>query len=398
MDSREREELLSAHLDDELSAEDRARVEQWLAEDAEYRRLHEELLSLRSDLQALPRNQLRDDLAPAVLRRVEQQSKQSSTTNTPTAPTVELPDRSAAAEWWSRRSGRTFFWPAVAVAAALMVALFNTRMDERDVALEDSALKPMPGEAASPENAAERFEAKLASEGVEMPPTAGRQTEERAAPELKISAESPSTPAAPFSIDIAEENKAGAMKAAAPAAAGAPAPADAAAQEFLFGAKLETDLKQAIENREQVNLIQCDVSPAFLHENPLEKVLAGNKITYQRYAIPQADLKQNRAIRAQSELRVDDDLGYAVQATPEQVETIVIQLKAEQDRRRVSNLAVGLQQVPAGTESQSAANPLAQQRVLRNAKGAEQPITIYLRKQGLPQQAPAAAPAEAPQP
>jgi anti-sigma factor RsiW len=395
MDSREREELLSAYLDDELSAEDRARVEQWLADDADYRRLHEELMSLRSDLQALPRHQLRDDLAPAVLRRVEQQSKQKSTTNTPVAPTVELPERSAVAEWWSRRSGRTFFWPAVAVAAALMVALFNTRTDERDVALDDSALERDSGEAASPKSATAPFDSKLASEVAdEMPLGAGAQ-KEGAVPELRIANDAETALTAPLSAERNESSRAGAMKVAAPANS-VTAPADSPLQEFQLYA--DTDFKRAIENREQVNLIQCDVTPAFLNENPLEKVLAGNKITYQRYAIPQADLKQNRAIRAQSELRSDDNLGYAVQATPEQVETIVIQLKEEQDRRRVSNLAVGLQQAPAATESQSAAKPSAQQPRSLNAKDAEQPITIYLRKQGSPQQAPAAAPAEAPQP
>jgi anti-sigma factor RsiW len=400
MNSHEREELLSAYLDDELSAEDRARVERWLADDAEYRRLHDELLSLRSDLQALPRHQLREDLAPAVLRRVEQQSQQSSTANTPAVPTAELPHRSGVAEWWSRRSGRTIFWPAVAVAAALMVALFNTRMDERDVALEDSALKRESGEAASPKSATAPADAKLASEVADEMPLGEGGQRERAVPELKVANDAEATPAAPFFAGRREASNVGAMKGAAPAAANAPAPADMPLQEPLQELHLyaETDLKRAIADREQVNLIQCDVTPAFLNENPLEKVLAGNKITYQRYAIPQADMKQNRAIRAQSELRADDDLGYAVQATPEQVETIVTELQQEQSRRRVSNLMVGLQQAPLAAESQSAAKPMPQQRVVPNAKDAQQPVTIYLRKQGAPQQAPAAAPAEAPQP
>ena len=39
MTAEPREELLSAYLDDELSASERAQVEQWLAESAEYRQL-----------------------------------------------------------------------------------------------------------------------------------------------------------------------------------------------------------------------------------------------------------------------------------------------------------------------------------------------------------------------
>lgn len=397
MDSHQREELLSAYLDDELSAEDRARVEQWLIDDADYRRLHEELLSLRSDLQALPRHKLREDLGPAILHRVEQHAKQSSTTSKPAAQTVELPPRSAVAEWWSRRSARTFFWPVVAVAAALVVALFNTQVNERDVALEDAALKRDAEEAASPKSAVESFDFRPATEAAdETLPAEGRPSE-RAVPELKVAKDAETAPAAPFALPAGREetSNVGAMKGAAPAAASAPAPADAPLQEHFYA---EKDLKRAIENREQVNLIQCDVTPAFLNENPLEKVLAGNKIMYQRYAIPQADLKQNRAIRAQSELRADDDLGYAVQATPDQVETIVTKLQQEQTRRRVSNLMVGLQQAPVAVESQNAAKPTVGQRVVLNTKDTQQPVTIYLRKQDSLQRAPAAVPVPAPQP
>jgi anti-sigma factor RsiW len=65
----EREELLSAYLDGEVSPEERTRVEQWLAESSELRQMRDELLSIRTDLQALPRHQVGHDLAAVVMHR-----------------------------------------------------------------------------------------------------------------------------------------------------------------------------------------------------------------------------------------------------------------------------------------------------------------------------------------
>ena len=70
MDSN-REELIGAYIDDELSASERAEVEKWLAESPELRQLHDELLAMRSSLQTLPQHQLDRDLAPFVLRQAE---------------------------------------------------------------------------------------------------------------------------------------------------------------------------------------------------------------------------------------------------------------------------------------------------------------------------------------
>ncbi len=139
MSDESREELLSAYLDDELSAEERARVEAWLAEDADYRRLYDELASLRTDLQSLPRHTLREDLGPAVLRRAEQHVLDGKAS--PDKVELAPPASSASSQWWSRRSGRMFLWPVVAVAAALLVALFNTQQNPREVARDDADFK-----------------------------------------------------------------------------------------------------------------------------------------------------------------------------------------------------------------------------------------------------------------
>ncbi len=163
----------------------------------------------------------------------------------------------------------------------------------------------------------------------------------------------------------------------------------------MLGAKAEANIKRALENRAQVNLIQCDVTPAFLNENALEQVLSGNKIAYERYAIPQADSKTNRAIRSQSELLPDDNLGYACEATPEQVEIIVNDLVKEQNRQRVSNLVIGLEE-PADEANGVLTEELAAERLRQlEARQAQQAVTIYLRKQMVGQQA---APAQQTEP
>ena len=129
-----REELITAYIDDELSAEDRARVETWLAENAELRQLHDELLALRAGLQALPKHTLEHDLAAAVLLRAQQSD---SPAEEPTQAD-ETKDASAVGNaagtiiphtaWWQRGSSwRRVVWPALAVAAALVVLVYDAR-------------------------------------------------------------------------------------------------------------------------------------------------------------------------------------------------------------------------------------------------------------------------------
>ncbi len=128
----EREELLSAYLDDELSVDERTRVEGWLAESAELRQLRDDLLTLRAGLQTLPQHKLDRDLATSVLRRAEQAVLRSKTGDFSDSTIVPK-----SANWWERRSNlRRLIWPALAVAAALVILVYdaNQRPDELHVA------------------------------------------------------------------------------------------------------------------------------------------------------------------------------------------------------------------------------------------------------------------------
>lgn len=77
MYAREREELeaqLSAYLDDELPAKERARVESWLEHDREAQALLEDLRAVRTGLQALPRAQGSAELIEQMRSRLERRA------------------------------------------------------------------------------------------------------------------------------------------------------------------------------------------------------------------------------------------------------------------------------------------------------------------------------------
>jgi len=66
-------ELISALVDGELSPDERTRAESLLANDADLRAYHEELLAMRAGLQSLPQYRLPDTFAQQVLRRAERE-------------------------------------------------------------------------------------------------------------------------------------------------------------------------------------------------------------------------------------------------------------------------------------------------------------------------------------
>jgi hypothetical protein len=71
MDMKFNEEMLSAYLDGELSAQEAATVENALEDDSKLRRLLEDLSTLQHSLQTLPAHRYDDDCSASVLRRAE---------------------------------------------------------------------------------------------------------------------------------------------------------------------------------------------------------------------------------------------------------------------------------------------------------------------------------------
>jgi anti-sigma factor RsiW len=123
-------ELFSAYVDGELSAEQRAEVEQLTAADPAARRLVEEFRALRSTIQALPVHKLKEDLSQRVLRSAERQVL--SGTDRKGNHGLDIPRALGANEpRWKpvlRRllKPRTLLWPLAAAAAAILIAVFHS--------------------------------------------------------------------------------------------------------------------------------------------------------------------------------------------------------------------------------------------------------------------------------
>ncbi len=161
------EELISAFLDGELSAEEKRHVEQLLVEHAEYRQLFEELRALRGTFAALPRYRLPEDLSQSVLRRAEQELLRDAGRSAPGKPATGKPatgkpttgkpttaksatakpadhdtdmlvERPAAASGptWRARGWRAAFWPAMVAAAAIAMMVLGPKQPdgERQIA------------------------------------------------------------------------------------------------------------------------------------------------------------------------------------------------------------------------------------------------------------------------
>jgi hypothetical protein len=119
-------ELFSAYLDGELTAEEQAQVEQVLATSAAARQLMEELRALSSTLQSLPVQKPRVDLSQRVLRAAERQVLSGSQAVPPPKPapappeTVSLPSPVTGRDLWKRvLRPRSLLWAAAIFLVAL---------------------------------------------------------------------------------------------------------------------------------------------------------------------------------------------------------------------------------------------------------------------------------------
>src|SRR5688572_9575671 len=119
------DELLSAYLDGEVTAEERAAVEARLAASEADRRLLDELQALRGEFQSLPKAAVAEDFADRVVRAAVAAKGSEAAQVTPAA------NRSSAK--------RSFHWSYLAAAVALGVAVCaivivrNWRLDNDNV-------------------------------------------------------------------------------------------------------------------------------------------------------------------------------------------------------------------------------------------------------------------------
>src|SRR3972149_4941961 len=106
------DELLSAYLDDELTPEERARVEGRLAVDPAARQIVEQLRGGGRSVQELPQESVGVDLRDAILERAQRTVKPISAVTDSPRPVLRFS---------VGRSKRGWAWAGLAVAAALLV-------------------------------------------------------------------------------------------------------------------------------------------------------------------------------------------------------------------------------------------------------------------------------------
>jgi hypothetical protein len=117
MDHEPNDELLSAHIDGELSADELATVERWLASSAPARDRFEELRATSRTVQGLPRTALTGDFAEGVVERI----RRESLVRPALAPTLVRRRHPA---WW--------IGAPLAAAAALLIAVCSRGLPHRD--------------------------------------------------------------------------------------------------------------------------------------------------------------------------------------------------------------------------------------------------------------------------
>lgn len=166
MDEIKREELISAYLDGELDPSEAEHTKKWIAEDPRAKKLFEELKILQDAIHELPKHHLESDLTQPVLDHIVNQpvmqhysmpdaeeiaysksdeevlfSDHSVRTSFDLVDAAkEIPMAASAAPPPDRR--RVYLWPAVAIAAAVLLMVFS-RPDplekERSVVRTDAA-------------------------------------------------------------------------------------------------------------------------------------------------------------------------------------------------------------------------------------------------------------------
>lgn len=308
-----RDELISAFLDGELAPQERAQVEKWLAESPELRQLHDDLSALGGSLRSLPRYQLDRNLGDIVLRRAER----AVLGDDPERPIAGKVGPSVpASSWWLRGAGwRRLAWPAVAVAAALVIMFFAS--DELPIERQVAHAPKDHGSIAAREQG-------TAAPAVDDSLPAQR-TDETLADKPAVAQRRARLEKSGGDARMLSHPSAGVVPSEAPApAAGAPAPSS----EAVAGARSRAKPVDPLEG-----VIVCEVTPEFLQAGSFEKLLESLNMVaaVAEPALNVAESKDQPALAAKvaepSAARARQT--YVVQATDEQMARLVAQLRKD---------------------------------------------------------------------
>ncbi len=314
MDHEQYDQLISAYLDGELSAEEHARVEQLLIGSAEARQLVEELKAIRAGLQSLPRHQLEPDFAQQVLRRAEQAAKSPAAQSESKAAILEGHD------YWDIkpsvfRSKRGIAWSIVAVAAAVII-MVATRSDDQ----AGRQVAQQPAKEARQATRVQSTEGKV-----------GQQSEaDRREPQMQ-----PSVAAAPSVAR--DENRAGGFAAHSRNAVGGAArtldsTAPVAAAPLQSAATAQSNLAEssslAGEPAQAVLVVQVGLKQAPDAAKEFEKVLSDNRIVLENDQAQDGKRKFGAERRGNKDIQSLDDVERELTAALQQDANFRLQSKA----------------------------------------------------------------------
>jgi anti-sigma factor RsiW len=228
------DELLSAYVDGELTAAERALVEERLRSDPAAAALVEELRTLSSAVKALPRESLGRDLRADVLAEIARARDDLAKHGPTSLPPPPMEPRSGLR--------RGLLWSALAIAATVLIALFQpveenrevrnfARSEKRDAEVEKldrtERRRLAAGEAGETASVDTLSDESLAADADALPPgLRGSITGDKVAGP-PVAEESPKAPAAALM--------------APPEPTAAPTPAEGSADEFYALEKAEQD-------------------------------------------------------------------------------------------------------------------------------------------------------------
>ena len=309
-------ELLSAYLDGELNAAERADVERLLAADPAARQLLDDLRALGVTLQALPQEKIGEDLSGAVLRAA---ARRVLLEGAPGETEDSTPESVPLGRSVFRRlfNARGLAWAGIAVAFAVVIMVVERHQDG-PAADKDAKLVALA--TPKPEKPAEEHE--------DLPPT----------------------------IQAARDSVVESAKPAAAPAPEAPLAFSAAlrADKAMSGRAAAAD-KKALAGKE-VLVVHCDVTPEAVARKTFEKLLAANGITRHRQlelrdldyddktsddGAVQGDGDKEKRLKG-AEIAPPPESGKVnliyVEATPEQIEATLAALAARP--KAFSNVSV----------------------------------------------------------
>lgn len=299
------EELLSAYLDGEVTADEQAQAERLLAESADARRLFEELQTLRSHFDCLPHSTLPTDFGQRVLRQAERDILRRDDTDGGAAErlagdesTVE-PQRDAASEVSpTERIRKPLLYAMLAVATVVLLSVFNPaapqrKAPNRNVALvdEDERIEPWSEAAPAQPDASDEPADQIATVAGPARPAAGPATTSSAAPdsppmrkggaqpdEVQLFSDSPAGNVGESKPGLAKDAGRGVVVSSGLAPVGNGTPGIVANPTSGLG------LQTGDSDGNGLLIVQCDVSAAVADSGAFGKLLARQQIQWKRLA------------------------------------------------------------------------------------------------------------------